>query len=397
MKVVPSIKCYLDISSAHCWFAFETLLRQNRVQNYELDFIPVHAASIMGTIGHKMPYYEKPLRDYNFYDIDVMSKYYGVEAKLPKNPLERLSNIGTFNAMRFVSLAKELESAKIELVWRCLFSRIWQEDKEIHEDIHFDEIVEKCGLSKSIMDVLKDEKWTFKLMENNKEAISQGCFGVPWIKAEVQNESESFFGADRIPLIRYASKLPAELRLRPFFLGAVMRESGNQPPAMLPAKGIYGKNDLQYTSKYWGVPLNQPSDFFNNIIKRSTVAPMRFLTALERKNPEKVPDMARAFWMRLWSRDLTIHDEASIKAAASEAGLSPQLAETLLKESNTTEIKELLKQRTDEAIESGAFGAPWIVIREPGKPDKTFFGSDRLPIICNELGVEFQGPLKSRL
>lgn len=197
--------------------------------------------------------------------------------------------------------------------------------------------------------------------------------------------------------MQYAPILPAELRFRPFYLAAVMKSTGNQPPAMVPAKGVYGQKDIQYASKYWGVPLNQPADFFSSILKRSTAAPMRFLTALERRNPAKVPDMARALWMRIWSRDLPIHDDASIKEAALEAGLNAQLIDQLLKESSTAEIKDLLKQRTDEAIDSGAFGAPWIVVQQPGQPEKTFFGSDRLPIICHELGVDFRGPLKSKL
>lgn len=90
--------------------------------------------------GHKMPYYEKSLRDYNFYDIDVMGKYYGIDAKLPKNALDRLSNIGTFNSTKFLTLIKSEEPSKIESVWRSLFSRIWQEDKEIHKDQDFVEV-----------------------------------------------------------------------------------------------------------------------------------------------------------------------------------------------------------------------------------------------------------------
>ena len=82
--------------------------------------------------------------------------------------------------------------------------------------------------------------------------------------------------------MRYAPILPAEVRFRPFLLSAVMKSSGNKPPATLPAKGIYGQNDIKYSAKYWGVPLNQPANFFESIIGKSTAFPMRFLTALEK-------------------------------------------------------------------------------------------------------------------
>lgn len=57
------------------------------------------------------------------------------------------------------------------------------------------------------MDLLKDDEWNLKAMENNFEAISEGCFGVPWFKVEKDNEFQFFFGADRIPLIeKYLKK-----------------------------------------------------------------------------------------------------------------------------------------------------------------------------------------------
>ena len=47
-----------------------------------------------------------------------------------------------------------------------------------------------------------------------------------------------------------------DLILRPFFLGGVMKETGNRPPMMVPAKGLYMAKDLARNAKYFALPIN---------------------------------------------------------------------------------------------------------------------------------------------
>jgi len=69
--------------------------------------------------------------------------------------------------------------------------------------------------------------------------------------------------------------------------------------------------------------------------------------------------------------------------------------EKLLELSTSQPVKEKLKESTDEAIASGAFGLPWIILKRDGEQDVKIFGSDRLHIICDMLGKEFVGQIKS--
>ena len=46
-----------------------------------------------------------------------------------------------------------------------------------------------------------------------------------------------------------------DLELRPFFLAAVFKETGNKSPIELPAKAAYGHKDLERNSAYFGVPM----------------------------------------------------------------------------------------------------------------------------------------------
>ena len=52
---------------------------------------------------------------------------------------------------------------------------------------------------------------------------------------------------------------------RPFFLGGVMKATGNKPPAYLPARGRYLMLDLARNAKYFGVPVGHAFflSFFN--------------------------------------------------------------------------------------------------------------------------------------
>ena len=55
------------------------------------------------------------------------------------------------------------------------------------------------------------------------------------------------------------------------------------------------------------------------------------------------------------------------------------------------EVKNMLKETTANAVEDGAFGLPFIIIRQGkdhlGIEDETFFGSDRFEVIAHKLGI----------
>ena len=56
------------------------------------------------------------------------------------------------------------------------------------------------------------------------------------------------------------------------------------------------------------------------------------------------------------------------------------------------EVKSLLKDTTSSAVEDGAFGLPFIILRQGkdhlGIDDETFFGSDRFEVIAHKLGIK---------
>ncbi|XP_027051888.1 glutathione S-transferase kappa 1-like [Pocillopora damicornis] len=151
-------------------------------------------------------------------------------------------------------------------------------------------------------------------------------------------------------LCRYRPKWNLDLQFRPFFLGGIMAGSGNRPPAMVPAKGVYMMKDIQRMQEYYGIPIIPPSV----------------------------------------SIDIKI-----LSFVCTKVGLSADETQALISKTKDQEIKDTLKETTQKALDLGAFGAPLIVAHVNDEPH-TFFGSDRFLLIAHLLGVEWEGPLRSQ-
>ncbi|KAG8435609.1 hypothetical protein GDO86_013521 [Hymenochirus boettgeri] len=113
-------------------------------------------------------------------------------------------------------------------------------------------------------------------------------------------------------ICRYRNIWNVDVRLRPGFLGGIMQASGNSPPAMVPKKGAYMGKDLARLAEFYEVPLRQPSDFYQVVIKKGSLSAMRFVTAVEMSHPEFLEKVSRELWMRIWSEDKDITEPDSI-------------------------------------------------------------------------------------
>ncbi|KAM3912964.1 glutathione S-transferase kappa 1 [Leptodactylus fuscus] len=199
-------------------------------------------------------------------------------------------------------------------------------------------------------------------------------------------------------LLRYKNIWNVDLRLRPALLGGIMHATGNSPPAMVPKKGAYMGKDIERQSEFYQVPLRQPSDFFQVVIKKGSLSAMRFLTAVQLSHPEFVEGVSRELWRRIWFEDKDITEAESLLEASKKAGMSEDSAKKLLSTMNSLEVKNKLKENTEDALAYGIFGMPSIVAHINGKPE-LFFGSDRFELLAHYLGEKWLGPVpqKSRL
>ncbi|CAG5117954.1 unnamed protein product [Candidula unifasciata] len=193
-------------------------------------------------------------------------------------------------------------------------------------------------------------------------------------------------------LLRYQNRWNINLKLRPFFLGGLNAGTGNKPPIMVPAKAKYMPIDVLRLGKYFDVPVKNPKDPVALLFTKGTLIPQRFLTAIDMTCPQFLGNVSRELWMRAWNRDEDITEPASLTQAAKLAGLSEKQIAEILPRINSNDVKERLKQTTQEALDLGAFGSPTIVAHVDGKKEWVF-GSDRFPILADLLGEKWEGPL----
>uniref|UniRef100_A0A8D1FVB2 Glutathione S-transferase kappa n=2 Tax=Sus scrofa TaxID=9823 RepID=A0A8D1FVB2_PIG len=193
-------------------------------------------------------------------------------------------------------------------------------------------------------------------------------------------------------LCRYKNIWNVNLQLCPSLIAGIFKDSGNQPPAMLPRKAVYMKEDIKRLEHHLQVPIHFPKDFFSAILGKGSLTAMRFLTTVKLEHPEMLEKVSRELWMRVWSRDEDITEPQSILAAAEKAGMSTGQARGLLERVSTPEVKNQLKETTEAACKYGAFGLPITVAH---LDDKThmLFGSDRMELLAHLLGEKWMGPV----
>jgi 2-hydroxychromene-2-carboxylate isomerase len=157
------------------------------------------------------------------------------------------------------------------------------------------------------------------------------------------------------------SRIDMPVRWIPFYLGGVMKATGNAPPALVPARGAYMFRDLRRWSKHYGVPFHFPKAFPIN-----TLTAQRALTSLADDQPalrEAAHRLFRAYWVE--DRDISRPEVLAelLPPAALAAAAEPA-------------VKARLKAASDEAVAAGAFGAPTFLVGR-----ELFFGNDRLPFV----------------
>ena len=163
-----------------------------------------------------------------------------------------------------------------------------------------------------------------------------------------------------------AQRTNAKIIWRPMLLGAVFQATGNASPAAVPAKGAYMLKDLQHFSNIYGVPFN-----FNPFFPLNTMHLMRGATAYL-EEPEFQTYLA-AIFNALWSEQLNMESPEVVAEVLSKAGIDMT---DFMARISETEVKERLKDTTEEAVARGVFGAPSFFVN-----GEMFFGQDRLSFV----------------
>ena len=169
-----------------------------------------------------------------------------------------------------------------------------------------------------------------------------------------------------------AERYGAELVYKPVLLGGIFKATGNNTRAALPPKGRYLFRDLARFARRYGVPFTFPPGFPAN-----TLTLMRILTGVQMHRPDDFGACVDVLFRMLWQYGINPEDETTLRDTLGGAGLD---ADALLALAGQEDVKQALKEATNEAVERGLFGLPTMFV-----DGEMFWGQDRLDFVREQL------------
>lgn len=149
---------------------------------------------------------------------------------------------------------------------------------------------------------------------------------------------------------------------KPVVFGALLNHHGQLGPAEMPAKRDWTYRQVLWQARVQGTPLQLPASHpFNSL------ALLRLATACDAQG-EPNRFVCEKIFRHVWCTGLEAADPQRL--AALSADLAPQA------DVGSAEVKQRLKDNTDEAIALNLFGVPSFVV-----DGQVFWGNDALPML----------------
>jgi 2-hydroxychromene-2-carboxylate isomerase len=167
-----------------------------------------------------------------------------------------------------------------------------------------------------------------------------------------------------------AQRTGAKIVYRPMLLGGVFKATGNHSPVTIAAKGAWIAKDLLRFAARYGVPFAH-----NPYFPINTLHLMRGAVAADSEG--RLVPYSDAIYRAMWADKRNMEDPIVIGGVLRDAGFDPA---AMMAAIGTAEVKDRLRQNTEEAIARGVFGAPTCFVGEA-----MFFGQDRLDFVEEEV------------
>ena len=157
-------------------------------------------------------------------------------------------------------------------------------------------------------------------------------------------------------MARFDDEMRRAIRPRPILFAALLNHWGHKGPAEIPSKARHTYYLTHWIAKTRGVAFNAPPRHpFNPI----TV--LRLALSLGASF-----DMVETIYAHIWGEGRDGQSQDSLEALCGKLGVTDLEARA-----NDPEIKQELRQSTDEAISRGVFGVPTLFL-----DDQLFWGDD---------------------
>jgi 2-hydroxychromene-2-carboxylate isomerase len=163
-------------------------------------------------------------------------------------------------------------------------------------------------------------------------------------------------------LSKVAERTGATISWHPVLLGGIFKLSGNQSPALNPAKARWMVEDLQRWAALRGVPLRPRG------IPANTLALLR--VAISLRDDPRFLSYCRAVFDGLWRDGLQLPEDAAFDSLLANCGLSRAEFDA---RSADPQARQALLLATEAAVKRGLFGVPTFFVG-----GQMHFGQDRI-------------------
>jgi 2-hydroxychromene-2-carboxylate isomerase len=193
------LEFFFDCSSPWTYLAFHKIEEVCAETRAELVWRPILVGGVFNTVNDsvyqqranpvvpKARYYAKDLRDW--------TRFYGLRIGQPP-----VFPVNSVKAMRGALFA--LDRGVLPRYARSVFEGYWGDLKDISQDEVLAPLAEAAGLSRGdFFAAIAKPEYKDRLRANTDELIARGGFGSPTMFV---NESDMYFGNDRLVLVREA-------------------------------------------------------------------------------------------------------------------------------------------------------------------------------------------------
>lgn len=163
-----------------------------------------------------------------------------------------------------------------------------------------------------------------------------------------------------------AARHGATITYKPLDIMALFSRTGGTPPKdRHPNRVAYRAQELPRLAKKLGMPLNLKPAYWPTNAAPSSYA----IIAAQAAGGGDLGALVHSVLRAVWAEEKDIAEDAVVKACLEGAGFDPGLADSGLLSGAETYARNL-----EEAVDKGAFGAPFYIV----DGDQRFWGQDKI-------------------
>ena len=160
-----------------------------------------------------------------------------------------------------------------------------------------------------------------------------------------------------------------KIRYKPILVGGLHNLHGIKAPAYIPAKAKHMIRDCKLIAEKNGVKFK-----FNSYFPIRSLNLMRGVFVADEDNIKSY--YIDNIFNTIWQDGLNMNDPVIIEKVLKNLSVNPK---TFILRSTSSQIKDSLRKKTNDAYEKGIFGAPTFVVN-----NKIFWGQDRIEFALAE-------------